>query len=100
MISGLKERIQPWPEPKIAVFMNKARLYRDRLTQESDSFLKAVRQTAENLTEQGTEVYLCKTYIPDRAAIRKAMNFGRFPQEFRPCFNDLWCEVKSILNLP
>jgi len=99
MISGLKERIQPWPEPKIAVFMNKARLYRDRLTHESESFLSAVRQTAKNMAEKGIDVRLCSTYIPERAAIRKALNFGRFPQEFRPFFSNLWREIKSIVKL-
>jgi len=75
MVTGLKERIQPWPEPKIAVFMNKARLYKNRFTKETKQFLDEVKEVAEELNEKGFKVHLCRAYIPERAAIRQAMNF-------------------------
>jgi len=38
MIDGLMYRIQPWPNPKIAVFMNKAKLRGNYLTRETVAY--------------------------------------------------------------
>lgn len=97
MVDGLKSRIQPWPKPQIAVFMNKARLWRTSLTRETQNFFNAVKTVAEDFAKKGTEVHVMNTYIPERAGIRKAISLGGFPEEFRADIDMLWKEVKSFL---
>ncbi len=100
MIEGLKGRIQPWPEPKLAVFMNKARLYRkDVLTRETKFFLDQVQQVAKDFAQEGIRVDLLDQFIPERAGIRKAISFGGFPEDFRPYVRELWTSIKHVLNM-
>lgn len=97
MIDGLKSRIQPWPEPKLAVFMNKARLWRTSLTREAQKFLNDVMDVADDFAKKGTKVNMLETYIPERAGIRKAISLGGFPEEFRADIDSLWKEVQTLL---
>jgi len=93
MIEGLKSRIQPWPEPKIVAILNKARTYRGSLTRESQTFYNEVGEVLRNFVSGGKPAYLCRTFIPERAQIRKKINFGGFPEDFIPQFDSLWKEM-------
>ena len=99
MIEGLKGRIQPWPEPKVVVFMNKAGYRSDiGLFRETRTFMRFIEQAANELsTDQSTIHFLSNAYIPFRAAIRKSISFGGFPEELRPSIKGLWDGVKAIL---
>ena len=97
MVDGLRGRIQPWPNPELAVFMNKADWRGGRLTRESQFFLNQVNGKALELQQQGTDIRPLKTFIPMRAAIRKSISFGGFPEEFRPFIAELWKEVRDLL---
>ena len=98
MIEGLKGRIQPWPEPKVVVFMNKAGYRSDiGLFRETRTFMRFIEQAANELsTDQSTIHFLSNAYIPFRAAIRKSISFGGFPEELRPSIKGLWDGVKAI----
>lgn len=99
MLDGLKGRIQPWPNPRIAVFMNKADWRGGRLTRESQTFLNLVEETAAEFQRQGTDIRPLKTFVPQRAAIRKSISFGGFPEEFRQFVAKLWDEARCLLSL-
>jgi chromosome partitioning protein len=97
MVDGLKSRIQPWPEPQIAVFMNKARLWRNDLTRDTQKFFNDVKKVADDFTKKGIEVHVLDSYIPERAGIRKAISLGGFPEEFRKDVEALWIEIQRLL---
>lgn len=99
MVDGLKGRIQPWPYPKIIVFMNKAGFRSDiGLFRETRTFMNFVEQAANELTDRTSQiVYLNDAYVPFRAAIRKSISFGGFPTEMRTPIEKLWNSVQSNL---
>ena len=100
MVDGLRNRITPWPAPKLAVFMNKAKTYRDHLTKESAYFLQGIHDAAHLLSQHpDTNVEVLNTWIPERAAIRKAMSFGGFPEEFRSDIDHLWHDIKKVVSI-
>ena len=92
MLDGLMERIQPWPNPLVAVIQNKVRTWRGP-TRESRGFMVDVKDTVAGRESGGKPVYVCNTYIPERADIRKAINFGRSPKEYGNLFEDIWREL-------
>jgi cellulose biosynthesis protein BcsQ len=99
MVDGLKSRIQPWPNPKIIVFMNKAGFRIDfGLFRETRTFMSFVEQAADELSDKSSQiVFLNDAYVPFRAAIRKSISFGGFPSEMRTSIETLWNNVKSYL---
>jgi cellulose biosynthesis protein BcsQ len=100
MVEGLRGRIQPWPDPKIAVFMNKAGYRVDiGLTRETRTFMGFIEGAANSLNQQqGSKIrFLSDAYIPFRAAIRKSISFGGFPEELRPNIKQLWDGIKSVM---
>ncbi len=103
MIQGLRSRIQPWPEPKICVFMNKARgrYSRGIFVPYSDTafFHQEVIRAAAELSRTGTPVTVLNTLVPERADIRRAISFGGFPARFLPEFQSLWGEVRNVLGV-
>jgi len=100
MVEGLKERIQPWPNPELAVFMNKADWRGGRLTKETRYFRDRVTDTVTDFQSDGTTIHaLNDVFVPIRASIRKSLSFGGFPEEFRPFIAKLWDEVQTLLPL-
>jgi chromosome partitioning protein len=99
MIDGLKSRIQPWPNPKVVVFMNKAGFRVDiGLFRETKTFMSFVEQAADELSDKSSQiVFLNDAYVPFRAAIRKSISFGGFPTEMRRSIETLWNNVQSYL---
>lgn len=102
MMEGLRGWIQPWPEPKVAVFMNRAR---GRYTgnhfvsfNETEYFYRKLYTEGNSLSKQNiAKITVLKTLIPERSGIRQAISFGGFPLEFRQEFQGLWTEIKSLL---
>jgi cellulose biosynthesis protein BcsQ len=99
MIEGLRGRIQPWPNPEVVVFMNKAGFRSDiGLFRETKTFMRFIEQAANELNEHGSTVHFLKEeYIPFRAAIRKSISFGGFPEELRNSINGLWSKLQAYL---
>jgi chromosome partitioning protein len=102
MMEGLRGWVQPWPEPKIAVFMNRARgRYAGghfSAFNETDYFYRQLTTEANSLSKQNiAKIDVLKTLIPERAGVRQAISFGGFPVQFRQEFQSLWNEVKALL---
>jgi len=98
MIDGLKYRIQPWPDPKVAVFMNKAKLYRGTLTRETRRYWEETRAVVDKKQKEGIRIKAWDCYIPDRVDIKRAIPGAYFPSEFKHHFADLWNEVERALR--
>ncbi len=100
MLDGLRYRIEPWPSPKIAVFMNKARYYRGRLTRETQQYWDQTKLAATQREREKTDmkVRLLECPIPDRADIRKAIPGRRFPESYRAEFECLWEGVRALVD--
>ncbi|MFO8102105.1 MAG: ParA family protein [Dehalococcoidia bacterium] len=95
MIEGLQYRIQPWPNPKIRVFMNKAKLYQGHLTRESQRYLLESRNVCNQKKNQGVDVEAFDSYIPDRVDVKRAIPGRYFPNEYVANFRDLWNEIQG-----
>jgi chromosome partitioning protein len=99
MIDGLRHRIQPWPNPKIAIFMNKARLYRGNLTRETESYWRESRVVCDAIrNREGVSVETWDSYIPERADIRRSIPSRTFPDEFEEHISRLWENIERCLS--
>lgn len=97
MIDGLYYRIQPWPNPQIAVFMNKAKLYRGSLTMETKRYWQEVKDICIAKEKEGITAVPLDAYIPERVDIKRAIPGRYFPYEFIEYFEKLWNEVESVI---
>lgn len=98
MIDGLQDRIQPWPDPKIAIFMNKAKLYRDTLTMETKRYWIESKNVCESKQKEGVSVHAWDSYILDRTDIKRAIPGKYFPVEFEEYFAGLWDNIERTLK--
>lgn len=98
MIDGLRYRIQPWPDPKIAVFMNKAKLYRGSLTRETERYWTESKVVCGDKRRDGVSIETWDTFIPERVDIKRAIPGRSFPYEFEEHFEGLWRNVERVLN--
>ncbi len=98
MIDGLRNRIQPWPEPKIGVFMNKAKLYKNNLTRETNQYWGASKIVCDDKRRAGIDIETYDSYIPERVDIKRAIPGRRFPVDFEDNFAKLWNNVERNLR--
>ncbi len=99
LLEGLELQLQPHPFPKVAVFMNRARLYRGNFTRETRLYWERVLEICQKWRNKGIPIDPLKTYVPERADIRKSIpRGGRLPLEFQRIMEDLWQETKTVLE--
>jgi len=99
MVDGLRYRIQPWPNPRIAVFMNKAKLYRGNyLTRETERYWTDSKMVCDKKRREGVSIEAWDSYIPDRVDIKRAIPGKYFPSGFEDNFADLWRNVEGVLR--
>jgi len=98
MIDGLQLKIEPWPNPKIAVFMNKAKFHRGNLTTETEAYWRESKLVCDNKRQEGINIQAWDIYIPDRVDIKRAIPGRYFPSDFEKNFEDLWNNVEGILR--
>ncbi|MFN7064887.1 MAG: ParA family protein [Aquificaceae bacterium] len=101
MIDGLQYRIQPWPNPKIAVFMNKAKLYGGSLTRETMRYWDDTKRVVFDKQQEGISIQALDSYIPERVDIKRAIPAGSSPddlKELKKYFASLWADVERILR--
>lgn len=96
MVDGLRYRIQPWPNPKIAVFMNKAKLYRGNLTKETSGYWSDSKFECSKKKDEGIAIEVLDSFVPDRVDIKRAIPGRYFPSEFEQYFAALWNNVETI----
>lgn len=98
MVDGLRDRIQPWPNPKIAVFMNKAKLYRGDLTRETKLYLEESKNICEEKRKEEIDIEVWESYIPERVDIKRSIPGCYFPGEYSQYFEKLWLNIENIIG--
>lgn len=98
MIDGLRGRIQPWPDPQIAVFMNKAKLQKDQLTRETERYWAESKSVCDIRRRDGISIQAWDSYIPERTDIKRAIQGRYFPSEFEEHFAVLWNNIECVLG--
>jgi len=99
LLEGLELQLQPHPFPKVAVFMNRARLYMGGFTQETRLYWERVQEICRKWRDKGIPIYHLDTFVPERADIRKSIpRGGHLPTEFQEIIGRLWRETKSVLE--
>jgi chromosome partitioning protein len=98
IVQGLELRIEPWPNPKLAVFMNKAGMRSGRMTRESQGYWDSIERTCRALRGQGKNITALDAPIPDRVDIKRAIRDTFFPSEYTDEFDELWQKVAGVIN--
>lgn len=99
MIDGLRYRIEPWPNPKIAILMNKAKLFRGNLTRETQRYWNDSKLVCGTKRKDGVDVLPWESYIPDRVDIKRAIPGRYFPAEFREHFSLIWKNIENTFGV-
>lgn len=99
ILKTLQLRIEPFPIPKIAVFMNKAKPYAGGMTKESQFYWRQVQKVcSQAASKAGLKVKCLDVPIYDRVAIKRAVITGGVPPEFVSDFKNLWKEIVVFIN--
>jgi len=100
MVDGLKYRIEPWPDPPIAVFMNKGKERVGVQTKETQRYWEEAKFVCEQMKKDKDKINIMAwdSFIPDRVSIKRAIPGQYFPDEFEPYFKELWENIKSTFR--
>jgi len=98
MIDGLQYRIEPWPNPRIGVFMNKAKLYRGGLTRESERYWLDTVEVSRRKRSEGLNIMPWDSYIPERVDIKRAIPGRYFPKDYEDSFSKLFDNIEIALR--
>lgn len=102
LLSSLRMRIEPFPIPKIGVFMNKAKKpggsslkkYSNETQRYFDDAADVLKKVSQ---ERGLKVRLFGSPIFDRVGMKRAIQEG-MPSDFQAQFQSLWSEVVNFLT--
>lgn len=99
ILNSLKMRIEPFPLPKIGVFMNRARTYAGQPTKEAQFYIREVGHVCEQAAAaHRINARFFESWIPDRAGIKRAITGGGVPGDLVQPFKELWDESISFLR--
>lgn len=99
ILNSLKMRIEPFPLPRIGVFMNRARRYAGQPTKEAKFYMREVTRVCnEAASFQHIDARFFESWIPDRAGIKRAITGGGVPPELVDPFKRLWTESVAYLE--
>ena len=102
LLSTLRARIEPFPVPRIGVFMNRAKPPGGRSTKrfsiETQRYLDDARFVLREVAKvKGLDARLFDTAIFDRVGVKRAVHQG-MPPDFNRQFSSLWEEIKTFLR--
>jgi chromosome partitioning protein len=102
LLNSLKMRIEPFPIPKIGVFMNRAKKPGGSSVKKFSNETQRYRDDASDVVasaveENGLTAKLFKTAIFDRIGIKRAIQEG-MPPQLNQQFTSLWSEIELFLN--
>jgi chromosome partitioning protein len=102
LLNSLRMRIEPHPVPRIGVFMNRAKKpggsSMKRYSNETQRYLDDANEVVDKVaTTQNLKVKVFETTIPERVAIKRAVQEG-IPNDLKQPFKDLWNEIEVFLN--
>ncbi len=99
ILNSLKMRIEPFPLPRIGVFMNKARTWSGLPTKEAQFYMNEVaRVCAEARKNQQIEAKFFKSWIPERVGVKRAIVSGGVPYDLVDPFKALWSEALDYVG--
>jgi len=99
ILNSLRMRIEPHPLPKIGVFMNKAKTWRNSPTKEVQFYARTVELACKDAAEnQKIDARYFKSYIRERMDIKRAITGGGVPADVVGDFKNLWRESVEYLN--
>lgn len=99
ILNALQLKIKPFPIPRIAVFMNKAKPYGGNMTRESRFYWTEVQRVCADVAgKTGLRIECLDTPIYDRAAIKRAVTGGGIPVDYLHDFNALWTAVTEYID--
>jgi chromosome partitioning protein len=98
ILQHLKLRIEPFPLPTIAAFMNKAG-YRagQGLFRETRRYMDVCKDVCGEWRSQGAHVYWLESFVRDRVDIKRAIHYGGWAGAYGTDFVDLFEEMKILL---
>jgi chromosome partitioning protein len=98
ILQHLKLRIEPFPLPRIAAFMNKAG-YRagSGLFRETRRYMSLCKDVCDEWRNQGAHVYWLENFVRDRVDIKRAIHYGGWAAGYGSDFVDLFAEMKTFL---
>ena len=98
ILNSLKMRIEPFPLPQIAVFMNKAKT-RNTPTRETRIYMQEVKDVCDNAARnQNIRVKFLDSWIPERVGVKRSIVGGGVPKELSAPFSALWAETTGLLR--
>ena len=102
LLNSLKMRIEPFPLPKIGVFMNRAKKPGGssvkRFSNETQRYLNDARDVVNAVVQsQDLKAKLFNTAIFDRTGIKRAIQEG-MPPDLNQQFQNLWKEIDQFLQ--
>ncbi|MBZ0182179.1 MAG: ParA family protein [Melioribacteraceae bacterium] len=98
MIDGLVSRIAPWKAPSMSVFLNKAKVRQNKLTQESNKYLQEAKRVTSISSKNDIKIETYDCFIPERVDIKRAIPTRKFPMEFEDSFRILYNNIKKNLG--
>lgn len=102
LLNSLRMRIEPFPLPKIGVFMNRAKApggaSTKRFSTETQRYLTDAREVLARVRkDKGLQVKLFDTAIMDRVRMKRAVQEG-MPRDFQRDYVNLWAEIREFLQ--
>lgn len=98
ILNSLKMRVEPFPLPKIGVFMNKTKTWAESPTKESRFYIREVSRVCTQASEaEKIRAKFFESWIPDRVGVKRAITSGGVPAELVDPFKNLWREVMEYL---
>jgi len=100
LLNSLQMRIEPFPVPKIGVFMNRAKKpggsSTKRYSNETQRYLEDAKDVLNRVSKaKGLKVKLFDTAIFDKVGMKRAIQEG-LPWDFRDQFQNLWSEIQAF----
>lgn len=101
LLNSLRMRIEPFPVPKIGVFMNRAKKpggsSLKKYSNETQRYLDDAAYVLNRVSaERGLKVRLFESPIFDRVGMKRAIQEG-MPADFQSQFQSLWSEIQVFL---
>jgi len=102
LLNSLRMRIEPFPVPKIGVFMNRAKKpggsSNKKYSNETQRYLDDAHEVVDSVSQnQKLKIKVFDATIPERVAIKRAVQEG-IPKDLKQPFNKLWNEIEGFLN--
>jgi chromosome partitioning protein len=98
ILNSLKMRIEPFPLPRIGVFMNKTKTWGGSPTKEASFYMREIERVCGNAAHsQNIRAEFMKSWIPERVGVKRAITSGGVPQELVDPFKTLWKEIVEYL---